>query len=123
MKNIDFRIRRLFDNVLHILKLPLSAKANAEGTYIACPRCDWRPDISDVWDCPNCRGIWNVFTTHAVCPRCGTVSQTTHCLKCDQWSDHQDWYHFDDDLTVEELIAHPERLAQPTRALDHHTEI
>jgi hypothetical protein len=29
----------------------------------------------------------------------------TACLVCHQWSDHEDWYHNDDDPTVEEYLA------------------
>lgn len=80
--------------------------------YIACPKCDWRPNASSLWRC-TCKHVWNTFNTHGVCPACGKVHEVTQCLRCGQWSDHEEWYHDDDGLTVEDVIANPERLRQP----------
>jgi hypothetical protein len=80
--------------------------------YIACPKCDWRPTASDRWRC-QCKHMWNTFETHGVCPKCGKVWKETQCRVCQAWSDHEEWYHDDDDITVEEYLANPERLAQP----------
>jgi hypothetical protein len=33
---------------------------------------------------------------------------------CQAWSDHEDWYHHDEDISVEEYIADPQRTEQPT---------
>jgi len=83
--------------------------------YIACPKCDWRPQPADLWTC-TCGHQWHPFLTHGVCPACGKVWKETQChagIGCGQWSDHEDWYHEDDGLTVEQVIAHPERLHKP----------
>jgi hypothetical protein len=83
--------------------------------YIACPKCDWRPDAGDRWSC-SCGHLWNTFQTRGVCPTCGKVWKKTQCNAwqgCGQWSDHDDWYHDDDGLTVEEYIANPTRVAEP----------
>ncbi|MFN8418835.1 MAG: hypothetical protein U0528_06285 [Anaerolineae bacterium] len=37
----------------------------------------------------------------------------TQCPMCRAWSDHEDWYHDDDDISVEEFLANPERIRQP----------
>jgi hypothetical protein len=76
--------------------------------YIACPKCDWRPDPDEEWTC-TCGHVWHVFATHGICPACGKVWEDTQCNACHQWSDHEDWYHEDDDLTVADYIENPER--------------
>jgi hypothetical protein len=80
--------------------------------YIACPKCSWRPGADARWVCA-CKHVWNTFETHGVCPACGTAWKETQCLMCHQWSDHEDWYHDDEELTVEEYIANPQRIVQP----------
>jgi hypothetical protein len=80
--------------------------------YIACPKCDWRPDAGDLWLC-SCGHEWNTFRTHGVCPACGRAWKETQCLACHRWSDHEDWYHDDEGLTVEEYIADWERAGEP----------
>lgn len=77
--------------------------------YIACPRCDWRPAPGFVWRC-SCGHAWHTFDTHGVCPACGRVWTMTQCSTftgCGQWSDHEDWYHDDDELTIEDVLANP----------------
>ncbi len=80
--------------------------------YIACPKCDWRPDAGSRWYC-TCGHRWNTFQTHGVCPACGKAWKETACLACTQWSDHEDWYHDDDMPTVEEYIENPQRIVVP----------
>ncbi len=83
--------------------------------YIACPRCDWRPQPSDRWTC-SCGYVWHTFDTHGVCPDCGKVWTETQCVVrrgCGQWSDHDDWYHDDDELTVEDYLANPHLITVP----------
>jgi len=77
--------------------------------YIACPRCDWQPTHSYVWRC-SCGHTWHTFDTHGVCPACGRVWTMTQCspfIGCGAWSDHEEWYHDDEELTVEEVLAAP----------------
>jgi hypothetical protein len=76
--------------------------------YIACPKCDWRPDADSRWTC-TCGHVWNTFETHGVCPACGKVWTVTRCVGgglggCGQWSDHEDWYHAEDDPTLDEYL-------------------
>lgn len=80
--------------------------------YIACPKCAWRHPGGAFWRC-TCGHEWDTFATHGVCPKCATVHRITQCPTCFQRSDHEEWYHDDDDLTVEEYLANPERAAQP----------
>lgn len=72
--------------------------------YIACSRCDWRPDENAVWRC-ECGHVWNTFETQGLCPVCYRQWDKTMCRLCNEWTDHVDWYHDDDDLTVAEFIA------------------
>ena len=82
--------------------------------YIACPKCDWRPDAGSLWRC-SCQHVWNTFQTHGVCPACGKAWKVTQCLVCHAYSDHEDWYHDDDDITVEEYLTNPQRILQPVQ--------
>lgn len=80
--------------------------------YIACPKCAWEHRGGAFWRC-ECGHVWDTFTTHSVCPKCATAHPITQCPTCSQRSDHEEWYHDDDDLTVEEYLANPERAVQP----------
>jgi hypothetical protein len=80
--------------------------------YIACPKCDWHHPGGAFWRC-KCLQPWDTFATHGVCPACAMVHEVTQCPVCAQWSDHEEWYHDDDGLSVEEYIANPERARQP----------
>jgi hypothetical protein len=69
---------------------------------IRCPRCGWRPSPSCVWSCEwvdtpepyfeACGTVWNTFSTRGRCPGCHHQWQWTSCLRCDEWSLHDDWY-------------------------------
>ncbi len=84
--------------------------------YIACPKCDWRPGPAALWQC-SCAHVWPTFATHGVCPACGRVWHATQCLACKAWSDHEDWYHEDDGLTVADYLADPARVREPAPTL------
>ena len=89
--------------------------------YIACPKCDWRPDERAFWFC-SCGHSWHTFSTHGICPACGKVWSMTECLThgfggCGRWSDHEDWYHQDDELTVQEYLYNPLRAREITSSL------
>jgi hypothetical protein len=60
-------------------------------TRIRCPRCAWEPGRHDLWMCV-CLHIWNTFDTRGVCPSCGRKWAETQCLRCAEWSPHDDWY-------------------------------
>jgi hypothetical protein len=34
-------------------------------------------------------------------------------LACHQWSDHEEWYHDDDELMVEDYLKNPRILQEP----------
>lgn len=74
---------------------------------IACPKCDFEPLPTDLWEC-SCGHVWNTFDTHGRCPACGKVWRDTQCLDgyaggCSRWSPHIDWYRGLDDLMRREL--------------------
>jgi len=69
---------------------------------IRCPKCAWRPSQSDLWCClaidtPEppfdfCMTEWNTFSTRGRCPGCQHQWTWTSCLRCGEWSLHEDWY-------------------------------
>jgi hypothetical protein len=70
---------------------------------IRCPHCGWRPSDESRWACDwhdetpeprfeSCGTVWNTFGTRGRCPVCGHQWQWTSCLRCGQWSPHEDWY-------------------------------
>jgi hypothetical protein len=62
---------------------------------IRCPRCKWQPRRGDRWSC-SCGHAWNTFDTHGVCPSCATAWRETQCLRCNEWSPHEQWYAHDE---------------------------
>ena len=64
-----------------------------DGGRIRCPRCAWEPAQHDRWRCePGCGFVWNTFQTRGVCPGCARQWTETACLRCHEWSRHDDWY-------------------------------
>jgi hypothetical protein len=73
---------------------------------IRCPCCRWRPLASSRWNCAcvggpephfdGCGTTWNTFATRGRCPGCHHQWYWTSCLRCAQWSRHQDWYEDDE---------------------------
>ena len=69
---------------------------------IRCPRCQWRPTPSSRWSClgggtpeasfEGCGTVWNTFETGGRCPGCDHQWRWTSCLRCGEWSLHDDWY-------------------------------
>src|SRR5512144_3056422 len=70
---------------------------------VRCPRCSWRPSSANLWSCfcdgrgpepyfQGCGISWNTFSTRGLCPGCGHQWQWTICLRCGEWSLHEDWY-------------------------------
>ena len=39
-----------------------------------------------------CLTSWNTFATHGRCPGCRHQWIWTSCLRCEEWSLHEDWY-------------------------------
>lgn len=61
------------------------------GGRIRCPRCRWKPHRLDRWGC-RCGHSWNTFDTRGRCPRCDYQWRNTQCLRCHEFSPHEDWY-------------------------------
>lgn len=69
---------------------------------IRCPRCQWQPEASSRWLCwsgngpeppfKSCGTSWNTFLTQGQCPGCAHQWLWTSCLRCNEWSLHEDWY-------------------------------
>jgi len=69
---------------------------------ISCPLCSWRPSAEDTWGCQSqdtpeppfqsCGTAWNTFSTRGKCPGCAHQWRWTSCLRCGQWSLHEEWY-------------------------------
>ena len=69
---------------------------------ISCPLCSWRPTAEDAWCCQSqetpeppfqsCGTMWNTFATRGKCPGCSHQWRWTSCLRCGQWSLHEEWY-------------------------------
>jgi hypothetical protein len=61
---------------------------------IRCPRCQWEPADEDRWSCNpgGCGHAWNTFITRGRCPSCDQRWAETACLRCHQWSPHDEWY-------------------------------
>lgn len=72
---------------------------------IFCPRCAWRPQGENRWQCSprmgGCGTVWNAFWTAGVCPGCAYRWQITFCPSCRQFSPHEDWYHWPEGMTEE----------------------
>lgn len=66
-------------------------RGGGDGARIRCPRCRWRPRPADRWGC-RCGHAWNTFDTRGLCPRCEYRWRHTQCLRCREFSPHEDWY-------------------------------
>lgn len=67
------------------------APTDERDRKIRCPKCRWRPKKSDIWFCM-CGHGWNTFDTGGCCPNCLFRWPVTQCLKCQEYSPHEDWY-------------------------------
>jgi DNA-directed RNA polymerase subunit RPC12/RpoP len=99
-------LRRTSDTNLTTLDLTFTDEGE-DFTRIRCPLCAWRPSDSNAWSCiwtpgtpeprfPGCGATWNTFATRGRCPDCGHQWRWTSCLRCGQWSPHDDWYEEDE---------------------------
>lgn len=92
--------RKLDDIVIPRIDLHDDDEEAPQG--VRCPKCNWRPAESDLWCClaidtpeppfPSCGTEWHTFSTHGKCPGCSHQWRWTSCLRCGQWSLHEDWY-------------------------------
>jgi len=84
-----------------VVDLPRPDDAETFGG-IRCPHCSWHPSPSSQWSCnwlgtpepyfESCGAVWNTFATRGRCPGCSHEWTWTSCLRCGQWSLHDDWY-------------------------------
>jgi len=78
---------------LVITKKDPAVRLHDDGGKIRCPKCAWEPARTDRWWCqPGCGHVWNTFETRGCCPACSRQWEQTVCLRCHQWSRHDDWY-------------------------------
>src|SRR5438132_1271570 len=80
----------------------VSLESDETLSGIRCPRCGWRPSASSRWSCDpvegpeppfqGCGTVWNTFSTRGRCPGCSHWWRWTSCLRCSEWSPHEDWY-------------------------------
>jgi len=105
-------VRHVSDTVLFLLKRDSSLLGDIDDKIefdedeplegIRCPLCRWHPSPSSRWSClnldgpeppfPACGAVWNTFSTHGRCPGCAHQWRWTSCLRCHEWSLHEDWY-------------------------------
>jgi Zn-dependent protease/predicted RNA-binding Zn-ribbon protein involved in translation (DUF1610 family) len=57
------------------------AKAPVHAEF-ACPACGQSPPQGHYWRCGRCRTAFDTFTTHGVCPQCGSQFPVTVCVRC-----------------------------------------
>jgi hypothetical protein len=71
----------------------ITEQLNTNSARIRCPKCNWQPKREDTWVCaPGCGHVWNTFETRGLCPGCSKQWTSTACLRCHEWSPHDDWY-------------------------------
>jgi Zn-dependent protease len=58
----------------------------------ACPSCGAAPLVGQFWQCPRCRGRFDIFAEDGTCPACGTHQAGLLCLECGRRHPHADWY-------------------------------
>ncbi len=80
----------------------------SKEVQIACPKCEWKPDGGEYWQC-TCGHVWDTFKTAAKCPQCKKQWNYTQCIAwrggCNQQSPHIDWYRNLDEILEEELTS------------------
>lgn len=57
----------------------------------ACPACQAAPPQGPLWQCGNCRQMFDTFVTGAVCPNCGEQFPQTGCPDCGRLSPFSAW--------------------------------
>jgi len=61
--------------LLRMAKLP-----RREG--FACPWCKAAPPVGNLWTCGQCKTMFDIFETRAVCPYCAAQFSAIRCLDC-----------------------------------------
>jgi hypothetical protein len=85
-----------------IVTVIIPADSDDRFNRIRCPLCSWQPKPTSVWCCsclstpepffPACGTVWNTFSTRGRCPGCSHQWKWTTCLRCGNYSIHEDWY-------------------------------
>jgi len=80
----------------------LTEEEAADFSRIRCPLCKWQPKETSRWFCADagfpeyysggCGAMWNTFATGGVCVGCNHRWRWTTCLRCAEWSRHENWY-------------------------------
>jgi Zn-dependent protease len=70
--------------LLRLAKLP-----RREG--FACPWCKAVPPVGDLWICGQCKTMFDIFETGAVCPYCAARFSAIRCLDCGRLHPMSDW--------------------------------
>jgi len=47
--------------------------------------------MAPVWACSHCRQLFDTFETHATCPHCSLVFETTACPDCSRSHPMGEW--------------------------------
>jgi Zn-dependent protease len=70
--------------LLRFAKLP-------RRTGFACPACRTAPPLGDFWQCGQCRQLFDMFQTQAVCPHCAVHYAAMKCLDCGALHPLSEW--------------------------------
>jgi len=85
-----FMLLNCWGGLKHSFKLLKMAKLPRREGF-ACPCCDSRPPLGNLWACPKCRTSFDTFATQAVCPSCGSQFPVTQCMDCGRASPIAQW--------------------------------
>jgi Zn-dependent protease len=58
----------------------------------ACPSCGAAPPVGEFWQCPGCRGRFDVFAEGGTCPACGDSQGVIPCSECGRARPYADWF-------------------------------
>jgi Zn-dependent protease len=56
-----------------------------------CPECKGAPPLGEFWRCSRCGGMFDTFTTQAMCPHCQVYFGVTQCLDCGEARPISEW--------------------------------
>jgi Zn-dependent protease len=70
--------------LLRLAKLP-----RREG--LACPWCKAALPVGNFWTCGQCKTMFDIFETRAVCPYCAAQFSAIRCLDCGRLHPMSDW--------------------------------
>jgi len=100
-----FTAFRKTEKIRDILKILDPDENESKTARIRCPHCKWQPNKASRWFCADCDApeyfyggchtSWNTFETGGICPGCAHRWIWTSCLRCGEWSRHEDWYEKD----------------------------